>query len=72
MEDVSIPLSVCNFLTLVFLAMYRTAVSVQSIGYFVFHLENNILFFVGQGVKTVLEERFKTGKNRWFFTKLRF
>jgi len=22
--------------------------------------------------KTLLEERFKTGKNRWFFTKLRF
>jgi large subunit ribosomal protein L27e len=23
-------------------------------------------------VKKLFEERFKTGKNRWFFTKLRF
>uniref|UniRef100_A0A0C9RV85 60S ribosomal protein L27 n=1 Tax=Wollemia nobilis TaxID=56998 RepID=A0A0C9RV85_9CONI len=25
-----------------------------------------------KGVKAAFEERFKTGKNRWFFTKLRF
>jgi large subunit ribosomal protein L27e len=25
-----------------------------------------------KGAKAVLEERFKTGKNRWFFSKLRF
>ncbi|CAM6002274.1 unnamed protein product [Sphagnum balticum] len=25
-----------------------------------------------KGVKSVFEERFKTGKNRWFFSKLRF
>ncbi|CAN1244789.1 60S ribosomal protein L27-2 [Linum perenne] len=25
-----------------------------------------------KGVKAKFEERFKTGKNRWFFTKLRF
>lgn len=26
----------------------------------------------GKEAKKLLEERFKTGKNRWFFTKLRF
>jgi large subunit ribosomal protein L27e len=25
-----------------------------------------------QEAKKLLEEKFKTGKNRWFFTKLRF
>ena len=25
-----------------------------------------------QDAKKMLEEKFKTGKNRWFFTKLRF
>jgi large subunit ribosomal protein L27e len=25
-----------------------------------------------KSVKKIFEERFKTGKNRWFFTKLRF
>lgn len=27
---------------------------------------------VVQAAKSLLEEKFKTGKNRWFFTKLRF
>lgn len=27
---------------------------------------------VPQEAKKLLEEKFKTGKNRWFFTKLRF
>ena len=26
----------------------------------------------GKEVKKILEERYKTGKNRWFFTKLMF
>ena len=26
----------------------------------------------GKEAKKLLEERYKTGKNRWFFTKLRF
>lgn len=29
-------------------------------------------FDPSQDAKKVLEEKFKTGKNRWFFTKLRF
>ena len=35
-------------------------------------LANAAVTHRAQEAKKLLEEKFKTGKNRWFFTKLRF
>jgi len=36
------------------------------------NLQAELISYWLQAAKGVLEERFKTGKNRWFFSKLRF
>lgn len=35
-------------------------------------VDMEVVNFLMQETKSVFEERFKTGKNRWFFSKLRF